>query len=58
MQATGARVQGQGALPEGDEAQVDPSRRSSIETSVGLGLLQGDGTTLELTKPTERHGRQ
>ncbi|WP_379206066.1 hypothetical protein [Paenibacillus sp. GCM10012303] len=51
-------MQGQGALPEGDEAQVDPSRRSSIETSVGLGLLQGDGTTLELTKPTERHGRQ
>ncbi|MBD2860822.1 hypothetical protein [Paenibacillus oceani] len=51
-------MQSQGALPEGDEAQVDPSRRSSIETSVGLGLVQGDGTTLELTKPTERHCRQ
>lgn len=54
VQATGARGQGKGVLPEGDESRVDPSRKSSIETSVELGLLQGDGITLELNKPTER----
>nr|WP_273386402.1 S-layer homology domain-containing protein [Cohnella zeiphila] len=53
-QATGAQGSGQTTLPEMDAGEVDPANRQKVEASVELGLLQGDGSTLDLSKPTER----
>ncbi|MEN1988340.1 S-layer homology domain-containing protein [Paenibacillus hubeiensis] len=52
VQATGAKGGGTTALPEGEVSS--PERKQSIETSLELGLLQGDGRKLDLNKPTER----
>ncbi|MCZ4150106.1 hypothetical protein BZG21_37565, partial [Escherichia coli] len=52
VQATGAKGEGKTALPEGEVSS--PERKQSIETSLELGLLQGDGRKLDLNKPTER----
>lgn len=53
-QATGAQGSGASALPEQDDRQLDPANRRQVADAVELGLLRGDGSTLELNKPTER----
>jgi len=52
VQATGAEGQGTAALADGEVS--DPASKQSIETSLDIGLLQGDGKKLDLGKPTER----
>ncbi|WP_419891316.1 S-layer homology domain-containing protein [Paenibacillus xylanexedens] len=52
VQATGAEGQGTAALSDGEVS--DPASKQSIETSLDIGLLQGDGKKLDLGKPTER----
>ncbi|UPK45097.1 S-layer homology domain-containing protein [Paenibacillus pabuli] len=52
VQATGAEGKGTAALPDGEVS--DPISKQSIETSMEIGLLQGDGQKLALDRPTER----
>ncbi|PWW45070.1 MULTISPECIES: S-layer homology domain-containing protein [Paenibacillus] len=52
VQATGA--QGKGTATLSDSEVSDPVSKPSIETSMEIGLLQGDGQKLALDRPTER----
>ncbi|MDR9743976.1 S-layer homology domain-containing protein [Paenibacillus taichungensis] len=52
VQATGA--QGKGTAVLSDREVSDPISKQSIETSMEIGLLQGDGQKLALDRPTER----
>lgn len=52
VQATSAK--GQGTTTLSDEEVSDPASKQSIETSLEIGLLQGDGKKLDLNRPTER----
>ncbi|MGG4479574.1 S-layer homology domain-containing protein [Paenibacillus illinoisensis] len=52
VQATSAKGQGTSTLS--DEEVSDPASKQSIETSLEIGLLQGDGKKLDLDRPTER----
>lgn len=53
-EATGAAGSGTTKLSDEEAGQVEPANREKVETSIELGLLQGDGNALNLDLPTER----